>query len=85
LKASVPQAHDGIDIGRRFVPAPDRCFTWWSYRSPDWTKNDRGRRLDHMWASPELAGHLAAHSVLEPCRNWERPSDHVPLICELRI
>jgi len=79
------QAHDWIDIGRRFVPAPDRCFTWWSYRSPDWTKNDRGRRLDHMWASPELAGHLAAHTVLEPCRNWERPSDHVPLICELSI
>ena len=51
------QAHDWIDIGRRFVPAPERCFTWWSYRSPDWTRNDRGRRLDHMWASPELAGH----------------------------
>ena len=79
------QAHDWIDIGRRFVPAPARCFTWWSYRSPDWTKNDRGRRLDHMWASPALAGHLAAHEVLEPCRAWERPSDHVPLICELEI
>jgi exodeoxyribonuclease-3 len=79
------QAHDWVDIGRRFVPAPERCFTWWSYRSPDWTKNDRGRRLDHMWASPELAGHLADHRVLEPCRNWERPSDHVPLICELSI
>jgi exodeoxyribonuclease-3 len=77
------EAHDWVDIGRRFVPAPERCFTWWSYRSPDWTKNDRGRRLDHMWASPVLAGHLKAHSVLEPCRNWERPSDHVPLICEI--
>ena len=30
-----------------------------------------------------LAGQLAAHHVLEPCRSWERPSDHVPLICEL--
>jgi exodeoxyribonuclease-3 len=79
------QAHDWIDIGRKFVPAPERCFTWWSYRSPDWTRNDRGRRLDHMWASPELAPHLAAHDVLEPCRAWERPSDHVPLICELEI
>jgi exodeoxyribonuclease-3 len=77
------KAHDWIDIGRTFVPAPQRCFTWWSYRSPDWTKNDRGRRLDHMWASPELAGHLKRHEVLEPCRNWERPSDHVPLILEI--
>jgi exodeoxyribonuclease-3 len=77
------QAHGWIDIGRTFVPAPERCFTWWSYRSPDWTKNDRGRRLDHMWASPELGGQLKAHEVLEPCRNWERPSDHVPLIVEI--
>jgi exodeoxyribonuclease III len=79
------QAHAWIDIGRRFIPAPERCFTWWSYRSPDWTRNDRGRRLDHMWASPELAERLAAHQVLEPCRHWERPSDHVPLICEIEI
>jgi exodeoxyribonuclease-3 len=77
------QAHGWVDIGRKFVPAPERCFTWWSYRSPDWTKNDRGRRLDHMWASPELSDHLKNHSVLEPCRNWDRPSDHVPLICEI--
>jgi exodeoxyribonuclease-3 len=38
-----------------------------------------------MWASPELAARLAAHAVLEPCRNWERPSDHVPLICEIDV
>jgi exodeoxyribonuclease III len=79
------EAHGWIDIGRRFVPAPARCYTWWSYRSPDWTKNDRGRRLDHMWASPQLARHLKAHAVLEPARNWERPSDHVPLILEVEV
>ena len=79
------QAHDWIVIGRHFVPAPERCFTWWSYRSLDWTKNDRGRRLDHMWASPQLASQLVGHKVLEPCRAWERPSDHVPLICELSL
>jgi exodeoxyribonuclease-3 len=38
-----------------------------------------------MWCSPELGAHLAAHQVLEPCRNWQRPSDHVPLICEIDI
>jgi exodeoxyribonuclease-3 len=83
--ARLQQAHDWVDIGRKFVPAPERCFTWWSYRSPDWTKNDRGRRLDHMWCSPELGGNVKAHEVLEPCRNWQRPSDHVPLISEIEI
>ncbi|MEO7257367.1 MAG: exodeoxyribonuclease III [Sphingomicrobium sp.] len=79
------QAHDWVDIGRKFVPAPERCFTWWSYRSMDWTRNDRGRRLDHMWASPELGPQVTGHAVLEPCRAWQRPSDHVPLICEIDL
>jgi exodeoxyribonuclease-3 len=79
------QAHDWVDLGRKFVPAPERNYTWWSYRSPDWTKNDRGRRLDHMWASPSVAAQAVAHRVHEPCRAWERPSDHVPLVIELDL
>ena len=78
-------AHDWVDLGRRFVPAPERCFTWWSYRARDWAASDRGRRLDHMWASPSLAPQVTGHRVLEPCRGWERPSDHVPLIVELEL
>jgi exodeoxyribonuclease-3 len=78
-------AHDWVDLGRRFVPAPERCFTWWSYRSPDWTRNDRGRRLDHMWASPSLAPQAVMHKVHEPCRAWEKPSDHVPLVVDLEL
>jgi exodeoxyribonuclease-3 len=82
---ALQKAHDWVDIGRKFVPAPSRCFTWWSYRSPDWTKNDRGRRLDHMWVSPTIAPHVVGHRILEPCRAWQRPSDHVPLICEVEV
>jgi exodeoxyribonuclease-3 len=75
-------SNDWIDLGRHFYPAPQRLHTWWSYRSPDWTKNDRGRRLDHMWATGEVAKQAVAHKVYEPCRNWTRPSDHVPLMTE---
>lgn len=79
------QSHDWIDLGRTFIPAPERNFTWWSYRAQDWAASDRGRRLDHMWASKEVAAQATAHRVLEPARGWERPSDHVPLIVELDI
>ncbi|SFS04812.1 exodeoxyribonuclease III [Sphingomonas jatrophae] len=75
-------AHGWVDLGRHFHPAPKRLHTWWSYRSPDWTVNDRGRRLDHMWASPAVAAQATDHRVLEPCRNWLKPSDHVPLVTE---
>ena len=79
------QSNEWVDLGRHFVPAPGRLFTWWSYRSPDWTKNDRGRRLDHMWATKDVAALAVGHQVYEPCRNWTRPSDHVPLMTEFAI
>jgi exodeoxyribonuclease-3 len=79
------QSKGWVDLGRHFFPAPQRLHTWWSYRSPDFTRNDRGRRLDHMWATPDVAALAVRHVVHEPCRSWERPSDHVPLLTEFAI
>ena len=78
-------SHGWVDLGRRFVEAPHRLFTWWSYRAQDWAASDRGRRLDHMWASPEVAKLATRHYVCEPCRSWMRPSDHIPLFTELEV
>jgi exodeoxyribonuclease III len=78
-------SHKWVDMGRHFVPAPQRLYTWWSYRAKDWTAGDRGRRLDHMWASPDVAKKAIAHRVAEPVRSWEKPSDHIPLITELQF
>jgi exodeoxyribonuclease-3 len=75
-------SHGWIDLGRKFVPAPERLFTWWSYRAKDWAASDRGRRLDHMWASPGLADKAVGHEVHEACRDWEKPSDHIPIVTE---
>lgn len=75
-------SHGWVDLGRKFVPAPERLFTWWSYRAKDWAASDRGRRLDHMWASPTLAGKAVGHEVHEVCRDWEKPSDHIPIVTE---
>lgn len=75
-------SNDWVDLGRHFHPAPARLHTWWSYRSRDWTKNDRGRRLDHMWATRDVAEKATAHVVHEACRSWLSPSDHVPILTE---
>lgn len=75
-------SHNWIDLGRHFVPAPERLFTWWSYRAKDWAASDRGRRLDHMWVSPGLQDHAVGHQVHEACRDWGKPSDHVPIVTE---
>jgi exodeoxyribonuclease-3 len=73
-----------IDLTRHFVPPDVKIFTWWSYRSPDWTKNERGRRLDHIWVTPDLVPESTSLSVLKAARSWKRPSDHVPVIATFR-
>lgn len=80
--ARLQASHNWVDLGRHFVPAPERLFTWWSYRAKDWSVSDRGRRLDHMWASPSLREQAVSHTVHEACRDWDKPSDHIPIVTE---
>ena len=68
-----------VDVTRQDIPE-GRLFSWWSYRARDWDAADKGRRLDHVWASADIAG--AAHSsrVLRHVRGWDQPSDHAPVL-----
>ncbi|MCB2115755.1 MAG: exodeoxyribonuclease III [Rhodobacteraceae bacterium] len=71
-------AGNWVDVTRQDIPE-GLLYSWWSYRSPDWDAADKGRRLDHVWATPDISG--AAHSsrVLRAARGWEQPSDHAPV------
>ncbi len=51
----------------------------------DWTAADRGRRLDHIWSSADLASQLVRVEILKEARGWERPSDHVPVIAHFEL
>lgn len=73
-----------VDLMRHDVPEDRKIYTWWSYRAADWVASDRGRRLDHIWSSPNLVPNLAGIDVLRVARGWERPSDHVPVIATLK-
>ena len=75
-------AHDWFDVMRHFVPAPERLYSWWSYRARDWRTADKGRRLDHVWVSQSLKDNMAQMQVLEKARGWEKPSDHAPVMVE---
>ena len=74
-----------VDALRKFVPDNEKLYTWWSYRSPDWQKANKGRRLDHMWVSPALGDSVKGMRVLRDARGWERPSDHAPVIIRLEL
>ncbi len=73
-----------VDITRKDIP-DGPLFSWWSYRSPDWETANKGRRLDHVWATTDIA--IAAHSsrVLRSARGWEKPSDHAPVFATFDI
>ena len=52
---------------------------------PDWKAADRGRRLDHIWVSPQLGDRVAAIDIAKAARGWERPSDHVPVTAAMEV
>ena len=73
-------AGNWVDLLRHNVPLDQKIYTWWSYRARDWEAANRGRRLDHVWSSPNLVDSLSGISILREARGWDRPSDHVPVI-----
>jgi exodeoxyribonuclease III len=68
-----------IDIARTVIPEPEKLYTWWSYRAPDWAAANKGRRLDHIWVSPALGDRFHGIEIARAARGWSRPSDHVPV------
>ena len=76
--AETQDAGGFVDVTRQDIPQGN-LYSWWSYRAKDWDAADKGRRLDHVWATPDISG--AAHSsrVLRDARGWEKPSDHAPV------
>jgi exodeoxyribonuclease-3 len=80
--ARMQAAGNWVDIARHFVDPAEKLFTWWSYRAQDWETSDKGRRLDHMWVTPDLKDKAKKHVVDKMCRSWGKPSDHAPIVTE---
>ena len=82
--AQTQDAGKWVDITRQDLPE-GLLYSWWSYRAKDWDDADKGRRLDHVWATPDISS--AAHSsrVLRAARGWTQPSDHAPVFATFDI
>ena len=59
-------------------------YTFWDYQAGAWQK-DHGLRIDHLLLSPQAADRLKTCVIDQKVRGWEKPSDHVPVLCELDI
>ncbi|MDN5567812.1 MAG: exodeoxyribonuclease III, partial [Paracoccus sp. (in: a-proteobacteria)] len=77
-------AGDWVDVTRQDIPQ-GLLYSWWSYRAKDWDGADKGRRLDHIWATRDIAGSAHGSRILRSVRGWEKPSDHVPVIASFDL
>ena len=76
--AQTQDAGAWVDITRQDIPE-GQLYSWWSYRARDWDAADKGRRLDHIWATPDISNAAHGSRVLRAARGWEQPSDHAPV------
>jgi len=70
---------DFIDTHRMFVDDSQKLYSWWSYRAADPLGANKGRRLDHIWATPSLKDCVKEAKVYKDFRAATQPSDHVPI------
>jgi exodeoxyribonuclease III len=62
----------------RSVTDEAQAYTFWDYQAGAWQKN-HGIRIDHLMLSPEAASRLKGARIDRFTREWEKPSDHVPV------
>jgi len=81
LNALLTGGHGWVDVVRKYFPADQKLYSWWSYRAKEWDVTNKGRRLDHIWATADIAAHTTNAEIIRPARGWtDKPSDHVPVI-----
>ncbi len=59
-------------------------YTFWDYQAGAWHRN-HGIRIDHVLLSPQAADRLGDVVIHRDVRGREKPSDHVPVVAEIRI
>ena len=76
--AKVQDAGNWVDITRQDVKE-GKLYSWWSYRAKDWDGADKGRRLDHIWATADISDLGHSSRIFRDARSWYKPSDHAPV------
>ncbi len=73
----------GLTDAIRALQPTGRAYTFWDYQAGAWRRN-AGLRIDHVLLSPTLAERLVTAEPDRHERGVDQPSDHVPVLAELR-
>ncbi len=78
--------HLGLTEAYRAHHPDEVAYSFWDYQGGAWRKNN-GLRIDHLLLSPQAADRLEACDIDRAVRGHQegtaKPSDHVPVWCEL--
>ena len=74
----------GLHDSYRMFEQPAKSYSWWDYRDFGFKRN-RGMRIDHILVSNAFQPLVQACSIDKTPRKNERPSDHTPVIVDIRI
>jgi len=74
----------GFTDAFRACHAETQQYTFWDYQAGAWQK-DHGIGIDHILLSPQAGDRLSGCAIDKHVRGREKPSDHVPVWCEVAI
>lgn len=74
----------GFTDAVRSFDQSDGVYTFWDYQAGAWQRNN-GIRIDHLLLSAQATDRAIGCRIDKHVRDWEKPSDHVPVIVELDV
>ena len=74
--------HTGWTEAFRLLHADPGHYSYWDYQGGAWRRN-KGIRIDHLLLSPTASDRLRDSGMERDVRAEPKPSDHVPVWCEL--
>jgi len=72
----------GLTEAFRVFDSRSERYSFWDYQAGARQRNN-GIRIDHFLLSPEMADRAQGCMIDETPRDWDKPSDHTPVILEL--
>lgn len=73
----------GLKDAYRLFTQPENGYSWWDYRQAAF-RRDMGLRIDHILLSEPLSKKCTGCTIDRAPRSWPQPSDHAPVIAELK-
>ncbi|MGB0497958.1 MAG: exodeoxyribonuclease III [Rubricella sp.] len=74
----------GYTEALRATTAAPGLYTFWDYQRGARERND-GIRIDHLLLTPQAADLMEEVRIDAHVRDWEKPSDHVPILARFAL